>query len=89
MKRRGSGACGGDTEGFLVRVWMERREIPGAEPLLRGSVEHVGSGTRRFVKALEEVVSFISLYLQDAPSDAPDRAHDPQSGQPPTHGRAG
>ena len=33
-----------ETQVFIVRLWREAREIEGARPLLRGTVEHVASG---------------------------------------------
>ena len=37
---------------FIERLWCELREIEGARPVLRGTVEHVTSGERRSVKGL-------------------------------------
>jgi hypothetical protein len=44
---------------FILRVWREPREIPGAPPLWRGSVELVGSGAQRYLNGLEDLTEFI------------------------------
>jgi hypothetical protein len=49
---------------FIVRVWLEPREIEGAKPKWRGSIEHVNSGEQRYLKSLEEVTDFIASYLE-------------------------
>ena len=53
-----------DTQVFIVRVWREPREIVGAEQPWRGVIEHVGSGRQRSIKALNEITTFMSTYLQ-------------------------
>jgi len=65
---------------FIVRVWFEPREIEGAALQLRGSVEHVPSGERRSVKALEEVMAFMVRFLP-AEQPAPRRGLGPCQAQ--------
>ncbi len=48
---------------FIVRIWLEPREIEGEAPQLRGSVEHIPSGERRSVKALEDVMAFMARFF--------------------------
>ena len=43
-----------ETQVFIMRLWRERREIEGARPMLRGTVEHVSSGERRSIGDLSE-----------------------------------
>ena len=50
---------------FIVRVWLEPRELDGAEPEWRGEIEHVANGERRGLKDLDDVTFFIALYLPD------------------------
>lgn len=50
---------------FILRIWKEPRELPGALPLWRGVIEHVGSGERRYVKALDEITAFLARYLEE------------------------
>ncbi len=54
---------------FITRLWRERREIRGAAPVLRGTVEHVPSGERRSVKDLSEVMAFMRSYLDISSMD--------------------
>jgi hypothetical protein len=50
---------------FIVRVWLEPRELEGAAPQLRGTIEHVPSGMRRSVKALTEITDFVRVWLPE------------------------
>ena len=52
-----------ETQVFIVRLWCELREIEGARPVLRGTVEHVTSGERRSVKGLGDLLAFFEPYL--------------------------
>lgn len=54
---------------FIVRLWREPREIPGAPPELRGSVEHLASGTRRYFRKLDSILSFIVAYVDSADAE--------------------
>ena len=49
---------------FIVRFWLEPREIEDAKPIWRGVVEHVVSGKRHYLEDLNEVKAFISSYLK-------------------------
>lgn len=49
---------------FTVRIWLEPREIEGASPEWRGVVEHVPSGKRRYIQALDDIPPFIAPYLE-------------------------
>ena len=53
-----------ETQVFIARLWRERREIEGARPVLRGTVEHVASGERRSVRNLSAVSAFVQFYLE-------------------------
>ncbi len=53
-----------NTHVFIVRVWLEPREIEGAPLEWRGSVEHVPSGNRCYVKELGEIAGFVAPYLK-------------------------
>ena len=50
---------------FIVRIWLEPRDLEGAEPQLRGEIEHVPSSERRYLKDLDDITYFITLYLPD------------------------
>ncbi len=49
---------------FIVRLWCEPREIKGATPEWRGSVEIVPTGERRFVKSLTQITDVIEAVLR-------------------------
>lgn len=55
---------------FLVRIWREKREIPGAAPEWRGAIEHIPGGETRYFRKLEEITQIIQEYL--APDIGPD-----------------
>jgi hypothetical protein len=52
-----------DTHAFIVRFWLEPREIQGEKPLWRGVIEHVPSGRKLYLKDLNEITAFIEFYL--------------------------
>ena len=51
------------TESFVVRIWVERREIADALPVWRGLIEHVGTGKRQYFLDLDSVVLFMVDYM--------------------------
>lgn len=53
-----------NTHVFIVRIWCEPCEIERAVPELRGVIEHVPSGKRRYLKELEEVGLYMMPYLE-------------------------
>lgn len=48
---------------FIVRVWLEPREIEGASPEWRGKIEHVQSGDCTYFRDLDKMVEFITNHL--------------------------
>ena len=52
-----------NSHSFIVRFWLEPREIEDAKPVWRGVVEHVPSGRKLYLKNLEEIKVFIKSYL--------------------------
>jgi hypothetical protein len=44
---------------FVVRLWEERRDIDGAEPAWRGSVEDVRTGARHYFVSLPELSDYL------------------------------
>lgn len=52
------------TAAFVVRVWVETRELPGAVPQWRGAIEHVGEGRRYFFRDLRSMLEFMQPYLK-------------------------
>lgn len=51
-----------NTHVFIVRIWLEPREVDGAIPAWRGMIEHVPSGTRRYVIEAAEILMFIASF---------------------------
>ncbi len=54
-----------NTHVFIVRIWLEPRDLEGVEPQLRGEIEHVPSGERRGLKDLHEITSIIKRFLEE------------------------
>jgi hypothetical protein len=52
------------THAFVVRFWLEHREIKGVKSLWRGVIEHVLSGRKKYLNKFDEVADFISSYLK-------------------------
>jgi hypothetical protein len=51
-----------NTQVFIVRIWLERRELQNAPSECRGLIEHLGSGARRYVKHWVDISAFIQQY---------------------------
>lgn len=54
----------GDTEVFIVRVWVERRDVAGTPPLWRGFIEQVRTNERRYFRSLDDLVAIIAASLE-------------------------
>lgn len=52
-----------DTQTFIVRFWRESRKREDARPIWRGSVEHMPSGQRVYVRNFKEAESFMSHFV--------------------------
>jgi len=52
------------TSAFIVRIWIEQREVAGAPVPWRGSIEHVASGESRYVTNLDEITGFVRPFLE-------------------------
>jgi hypothetical protein len=61
-----------DTQAFIVRFWREARELKGADPIWRGSVEHLPSGRRVYVKNFKEAEGVMSSFVPAAEKIQPD-----------------
>jgi hypothetical protein len=48
-----------DTHSFIVRVWCEALDDEGKKFDWRGSIEHVGTGTRHYFHELESILRVI------------------------------
>jgi hypothetical protein len=54
-----------NTQVFIVRVWLERRELEGSAPQWRGVIQQVPSGERRYFRNLDDITAFIAPYLEE------------------------
>lgn len=54
---------------FIVRVWLEQREVEAAPVEWRGSIEHVGSGRIKYLTDLNELTPFIRPFLEAMGAD--------------------
>ena len=52
------------TAAYIVRVWVERREVEDAPVAWRGSIEQVTSGKIKYVTDLDEIARFIRPFLE-------------------------
>ncbi len=50
---------------FVVRFWKESRGNSSQTKALRGVVEHVHTGEKRYVVQLDQVSDFINRYIDD------------------------
>jgi hypothetical protein len=50
---------------FVVRLWLEPREIENAAPVWRGVIEHVTTGKRLYMNNLDQIKAFIASYLAE------------------------
>lgn len=53
-----------NSSAFIVRVWIEPREVEGAPVVWRGSIEPVASGRVKYVVELEEIGRFVGGVLE-------------------------
>ena len=53
-----------NTAAYIVRVWLEQREVEGAPVEWRGSIEHVASGQVKYITDLDEIARFIRPFLE-------------------------
>lgn len=56
-------------ESFLLRLWLEVREIAGAPAELRGHIQHLASGRREYVTSYREIEQFIDEVLAGEAED--------------------
>jgi hypothetical protein len=51
-------------DAFIVRVWLEGREVEGAPSEWRGMIQHVASGERRYINDLNQIKHFVRSHLE-------------------------
>lgn len=60
-----------EAHSFVVRLWRERAGNGGPLHMWRGTIDHVGSGTRHHFRELESIVSFIRRRVERRRSGIP------------------
>jgi len=58
-----------NTHSFILRIWLERREIKNAFPHWRGTIEHVATGERRAFNRIDEIPKLIKTFLKSPDRD--------------------
>lgn len=59
---------------FVIRVWYEHSEQESVKPQLRGVIEHVTTGQRRYIADTQSINQFIQTHLphiSKKPTDTP------------------
>jgi hypothetical protein len=54
-----------NTQSFIVKIWVEESPQRVDELIWRGQITHVLSGERFELENLDDISSFMSLYLQE------------------------
>ena len=52
------------TQVFILRFWLEPREIEGAQQFWRGMIEYVPTGERRYFHRIDEIPKIIIPFLK-------------------------
>ena len=50
---------------FIVRIWLEGRDDPALEPVVRGVIEPVEAGERVYFRTVGQLAEFFSSFLED------------------------
>ena len=51
------------TASFLVRLWLEPREIAGQDPPLRGYIRHLQTGEERYLSDPRMIAEYVECQL--------------------------
>jgi hypothetical protein len=54
-----------DAQSFIVKVWVEDGNEKVGNSVWRGHITHVSSGSRHYIKNMDEISEFIAPYLQE------------------------
>lgn len=60
-----------ESELFLLRIWAEPRELPGAISVYRGWLQHLRSGDSTYLRDLDQVTPFVERCLAEHSSLPP------------------
>ena len=53
------------THAFIVRIWIEPREMKDVEPIWRGVIQHVEADKRVYFDHLDKMSTYFAKYLED------------------------
>lgn len=56
-------SLGESTHVFIIRAWIEPREIPGATPQWRFSIQEIGHDQRTYVRDCQALSEFVQMQL--------------------------
>lgn len=49
---------------FIVKIWLEETKGEAGKAIWRGHITHVASGTRRYLRRVDDIPAFIVPYMQ-------------------------
>jgi hypothetical protein len=52
-------------QSFIVKIWLEETAEESGQAKWRGHITHVPSGTRRYLNSMDDIITFISPYLEN------------------------
>lgn len=52
------------THSFIIRMWREQIGAQPDQDIWRGHITHIPSGTRRYLRSLDDMVLFIIDYIE-------------------------
>jgi hypothetical protein len=53
-----------NTHSFVIKIWLDDAGRESEQAVWRGYITHVSSGTRRYLKDVDDIVRFIEPYLE-------------------------
>jgi len=78
IDQRLANVAGFNTQSFIVRIWIETREIEGEPMIWRGFAQQVATGDQIYFKDFSELIAFLASkssipYSLDSGLDAKER----------------
>jgi hypothetical protein len=52
------------THSFVTKIWLEETEDEAGRAVWRGTITHVPSGARRYLRTLGDITAYIVPYLR-------------------------
>ena len=54
---------------FVIRIWRENRDLPDAQPVWRGWIEHVQSRQRHYFQEIGRIHHIVASYVSEEALD--------------------